>query len=146
MVEGLLQAPPPSDPVSGCNNPSTTTDPYLSTSYDSCGASDSDITGLWILVSDYSIIGSNAERNEQQRSMMVVTDHSDGTLNARVCNRDEGLQNFRFSSGASGLTIYDDDANAEIDLSITRWLSENSRVMMGTLSLHFVKEDCFIAS
>ncbi|WP_019528580.1 hypothetical protein [Dasania marina] len=95
----------------------TTTAPYLSTSYDSCAASDSDLTGLWVIVSDYSIVGRNAERNKQQRMMMRIS-NSGSNLEAYVCNTDSSLREYTFAAGDSGLSLHDDRADADLELSI----------------------------
>ncbi|MEM1114344.1 MAG: hypothetical protein AAGI11_20700 [Pseudomonadota bacterium] len=124
------------DPKINCGSPSTTTDPYLVTSYDSCRASNTDLTGLWILLSDYKVTNNSVERNKQQRVMMVVTDNNDGTLNASVCNRNPSSRDFTFSSGGSGLSFYDDEARADVELSIvSNTLMEGAHVSGGSASV-----------
>lgn len=101
-----------------CDNASTTTNRYLSTSYDSCAASDADLTGLWIIVSEYSILKSGFETNKTQRMTMTITENSGGTLTAAICGPFE-LRNEIFNAGDSALSIYDYEAGVTIDLAIS---------------------------
>ncbi|WP_269619998.1 hypothetical protein [Zhongshania sp. BJYM1] len=100
-----------------CDPVATTTDRYLATSYESCNVSRNSLVGLWMIVSDYQIDNGNVFRDKQQRVVMSITESADG-LNAFVCNRTPEFRNFRFSSADSILDIYDDYAEASVELSI----------------------------
>lgn len=98
-------------------NAATTSDPYLPTSYDSCNASDDSLVGLWMVVADYHITSDGVERNKQQRSVMAITENDNG-LNAFVCNEELIYRSVDFASTDSVLELYDDRAEAPLDLVI----------------------------
>lgn len=107
---------------SGCS-PATTSDRYSATSYDSCNASGEDLTGIWMVVSDYALTSGSRtirEWQQKQRSLMTITDNGDGTLNAQLCNNpfDGPFQNHTFSRAAPSLVIRDARASADIALRV----------------------------
>tara|TARA_R110001592_G_scaffold355031_1_gene655233 strand:- start:13294 stop:14475 length:1182 start_codon:yes stop_codon:yes gene_type:complete len=106
----------------GCA-PSTTSDRYSPSSYDSCHASDDDLTGIWMVLSDYSLAsGSRTVREwtQKQRSLMTITDNGDGTMNARLCNNpfDGPFQDHTIPKEDSSLVIRDARASADIELRV----------------------------
>jgi hypothetical protein len=102
-----------------CSAPATTTDRYLASSYDSCGLSNSNLTGIWMIVSDYGIIRSDRELDQQQRIIMSVSDNGNGTLNAFVCNRNSANRNYTFNASANELVILDEVAGTNLSLTIS---------------------------
>lgn len=107
----------------GCT-PATSSDIYSPTSYDSCYASENDLTGVWMIVSDYSLISGSRTRREwiqKQRSIMTITDNENGTLNVQLCNNpfDGPFQNHTFDARASTLVIRDARVQADIHLRVT---------------------------
>ena len=104
----------------GCS-PATPGDRYSPSSYDSCHASGDDLTGIWLVLSDYSLSSGSRivrEWTQRQRSLMTITENGDGTLNARLCNNpfDGPFQDHTFSAADSSLVIRDARASADIEL------------------------------
>lgn len=133
---------------SSCSAPATTTDRYLASSYDSCGLSNNSLTGIWMIVSDYAIVRSDRELDQQQRITMSVTDNGDGTLNASVCNRNSVNRTYTFNANANELVILDEIAGTNLSLSISNNLrmqgahvsSPNATVQSSTATAIKIKD------
>lgn len=113
-------------PVIVCPSASTT-DRYAGTSYDSCKASTNDLTGVWIVLADYSVVGNGREKSFRQRSIMTITTNTDGSLTAHTCNSNSSQRQVVFAAGANSLQIFDRSAGTPIQLSIT-----SNTAMQGT--------------
>jgi hypothetical protein len=106
--------------------PASTPDPYSPTSYDSCNVPDEDLTGLWMLVSDYSVkFGTWTERILRQRSTMTITRQDNNTLVAEVCNilqeeigYEEKPSKFLVEVGSDELLLYDASVRADMTLNV----------------------------
>jgi hypothetical protein len=106
-----------------CSNPATTTDRYLISSYDACDAHNNDLSGLWMVVSDYVVTSGGYERDQRQRMTMTIIKNNDGSYNAFICSRNGATRNYTFAAAASSITVYDEGAAANLQLSISNNLS-----------------------
>lgn len=112
-------APVATQPPPATCTAATTTDRYAASSYDSCRANSNDLTGIWVITSDYVVETSSLERTLRQRSVMTISKNNDGTLNAATCNADATKRNVTFNASANSLQIFDRAAGTSIQLSIT---------------------------
>lgn len=105
--------------------PATTVGRYKSSSYSSCNAQNDDLTGLWILVSNYDVIvRERLQWTLKQRVAVTITRNQDNTLSAHMCNYDpeahgeyEERNTFTFPANATTFTFFDEYADTNMQLN-----------------------------
>ncbi len=124
-----------------CANPATTNDRFLITSYQSCDASDDDLTGIWIIVADYSITTEDnqqrrTQRSKRQRQLMQISNDGMGGLNVLTCNPSPGFRQSLASPSSVSISVFDEIAQANISFSVV-----NNVMLMGA---HVTQANVFI--
>lgn len=106
------------DNVNSCSE-RTTTAPYLSTSYDSCNVADTDLSGVWVIVSDYYVTwSSGSEREKQQRVTMTISAADENYYTVNICSTYHVVRDFSLERTENGFQYYDSEANAVFELDI----------------------------
>lgn len=92
-----------------CDTVDNDSDPFDVGTYSACGASSSDLSGVWMIVSDYNLetsyFGMTWNESRRQRQTVQILDNQDGTITVSDCGFLGYGYEYTLSTSANELTL-----------------------------------------
>ncbi|WP_028877602.1 hypothetical protein [Teredinibacter turnerae] len=102
-----------------CDTVDNDSDPFDVGTYSACGASSSDLSGVWMIVSDYNLetsyFGMTWNESRRQRQTVQILDNQDGTITVSDCGFLGYGYEYTLSTSANELKLVGDQV---VDFSL----------------------------